>query len=788
MTQLPRLPDFVRGSRANQASARQLNRAAREISQRQASVIGTGSLLPIQYGRVRTGGEIFVETTISGDLLLGVLWGSGPIQGVEVVYVNDEDLPGAVTATHYTGTDTQTADPTLASAISGYDDDLQGVAYSVFRIPPDLIGGWPRFQAIVEGKLLYDPRSDTTSYSENPALALADLITNESYGLGREVRGLTELADRCDELVDGTEARNRIGLEIDLPSNTYEWLDILSSYAECFWTFEDTAIRLIIDGPVESPSAHYGPKDIVQNTFSAEVTNIADSPTVVEIRYTDASGLVDAEPWGEQSAISEKEGVGDTVREIKSVVRMQGITRFSEAFRKAETRRLKAAQPGIYSWVTWDENVYQQKGDVVEIELPRLGIFSRLVRVTEVTMREPGRYIVTARDYSPSVYSDDVQQPTSTAEIPVGGIAVLREGESVPTGWEAWTKSNDLFIQGTDNPSEQGSYSAQNDSISYSRTSTARSNHSSSGGTFSALVRTGVGGSIQMIASGTTPLTAAGGHSHNYSFNYNNIKPQQQRVSFAVKTNEESSLLPPECAAYYTSFIFAYANAQVWPWQNGAYLTGGNSWQVINGTSGSSTVSSFAGGHSHYSLTQDGILSGTTKTGSSYRNTGGHQHSVVGSISVSLDAQNLLIQGATNAHPIVSGGILAFDNEIGDINNLPNGWKICDGSNGTVDMRNAFIRSSNTNTAGPRSGSNVANAGNFGLSSTLFGGGVPNSHNHQGTSYNVGGFQITRTVSHTLAETHTHGAGSVTSGSTSTSGYLPDRYRIVFIQFLPEQD
>jgi hypothetical protein len=74
----------------------------------------------------------------------------------------------------------------------------------------------------VRGKKVYDPRSNTTIYTSNAALIIADYITNTKFGLGEhfnytdhiDLDSLSAAADICDEAVDlvggGTEYRYTI--------------------------------------------------------------------------------------------------------------------------------------------------------------------------------------------------------------------------------------------------------------------------------------------------------------------------------------------------------------------------------------------------------------------------------------------------------------------------------------------------------------------------------------------------------------------------------------------------
>jgi hypothetical protein len=103
----------------------------------------------------------------------------------------------------------------------------KGVAYAMERLYLDkdkpAFQGEPSTQYIVKGRLLYDPRLDSTvtggsgshrsnnsatwAYSDNPVLALLDYVTNTEYGRGLahtdiDLASMITCANACDVLVD----------------------------------------------------------------------------------------------------------------------------------------------------------------------------------------------------------------------------------------------------------------------------------------------------------------------------------------------------------------------------------------------------------------------------------------------------------------------------------------------------------------------------------------------------------------------------------------------------------
>jgi len=93
---------------------------------------------------------------------------------------------------------------------------LRGIAHLAIVFKADLPtssddvsaypNGLPVVTALVKGKKVYDPRTSTTAWSDNPALIIRDFLTNTSYGLGEDEVNIDDdrietAADICDEAV-----------------------------------------------------------------------------------------------------------------------------------------------------------------------------------------------------------------------------------------------------------------------------------------------------------------------------------------------------------------------------------------------------------------------------------------------------------------------------------------------------------------------------------------------------------------------------------------------------------
>lgn len=214
----------------------------------------------IIYGKTRVGGTIVhIETTGTDNYLLHMIIAVAghEVEDIETVRFNDKNLTTTtssisgstvytVTNADYTntdndnnfgsgrlvrftkklGTDAQTADGFANAQLSSItsNDRFRGTAYVYIQMVFDAEkfgSGIPAISFIVKGKKVYDPRTSTTVWSDNPALCIRDFITDTRYGLNAnsdEVNdstsagGFASAANICDQLVtlaDGTSTETK---------------------------------------------------------------------------------------------------------------------------------------------------------------------------------------------------------------------------------------------------------------------------------------------------------------------------------------------------------------------------------------------------------------------------------------------------------------------------------------------------------------------------------------------------------------------------------------------------
>jgi len=175
----------------------------------------------IVYGTARVGGTIvfFNTSDTNNNYLHMVIAVAGhEIESFEEVYFGDEkvwdggsylnDWDDHCLLSFHDGSQT-TADSTLVNAATGWSADhkLLDTAYIYARLDYNrakYVSGVPNISCVIKGKKVYDPRTTTTVWSDNPALILNDYLKDTKYGLGEsaskiDTTALTTAANICDE-------------------------------------------------------------------------------------------------------------------------------------------------------------------------------------------------------------------------------------------------------------------------------------------------------------------------------------------------------------------------------------------------------------------------------------------------------------------------------------------------------------------------------------------------------------------------------------------------------------
>lgn len=425
----------------------------------------------IIYGQTRIGGVIvFKETTDNNKYLHSVIALAGhECESVDTIYFNDEALTldgdGNVTAPDkyvskarvkiHLGTDTQAADTDLINESDGKwttDHRLQGICYIYVRLEFDADAypnGEPAVTALVSGKKVYNPNTDTTAFSSNAALCLRDYLTS-SYGLGV---GSDEIDDTtfitafnvCDEDValaaGGTQKRYTTNGSFTTSSQPKNGIDVLLRsmggtiwYAQGKWRVKAAAYvtpalsfdegDLVAGMSVSTRHSRRDNFNIVRGTFKGAETNhqASDFPQIKSDVFIDADG-------GLESSIDLDLGMTDTSTMAQRLAKI-ALYRNREQLTVEASFSVKAMQAQI--------------GDIVQITNSRMGWTNKTFEVAnwKFDMDSDKGFIVhmTLREISSAAYDWDAEEAdfetnnTNLADpfdIPPIGLAVGNEARVI---------------------------------------------------------------------------------------------------------------------------------------------------------------------------------------------------------------------------------------------------------------------------------------------------------------------------------------------------------------------
>lgn len=331
---------------------------------------------------------------------------------------------------------------------------------------------------------------------------------------------------------------------------------------------------------------------------------------------------------------------------------------------------------------------------------------------------------------------------SSRKKIVPAGLIIPYNGTSAPSGWSLFTDADGRFIIGAGNTYAVGA-TGGNTSLTTGGSSAAGSH---TGGSFLA----GYWNPPYNIGH-----SAAGTHNHTLTYNYT---PPYYGLRL-IKANIDLTILPKN------AIIFSDISLN-----NLSRFSSGDgklfSARSTIGSGGSNTIVGFNSSTSGSHIHNDGEGGGSSGSSSGYDNTtaGAHNHPNE-SFEITPNLYRVLLSAWTNASSAfrLQPGMYAFWESIV---NIPDGWLLCDGSNGTLDLRNYFIEFADEDIDGTRNGNGKLSVPTITLSS------ITNNHSHAGSSRISS--SSCRHPSYNNTHSHTINA--------STPTFLPPYYALAIIK------
>ena len=267
------------------------------------------------YGQIRKGGNIvYYETTGASNKFLHqiVAVAGHEVEEIGDIYINDEvvtvDGSGFVTSSPWNskirvlkhlGSPDQAVDATLLSESNQITSAFRGrgIAYLYLRYEYDqdvFANGLPLITSVVKGKKVYDPRTDTTAYSNNAALCIRDFLTS-SYGLqdtNIDDTVFSAAANVCDENValegGGTEKRYTANgvVRADTPFGDVLEGMMTSCAGTLFW---GAGKWKLVAGDYVAPTKTLDASDLRSSISLDTRVNLRDQFNIVQGSFNDAA-------------------------------------------------------------------------------------------------------------------------------------------------------------------------------------------------------------------------------------------------------------------------------------------------------------------------------------------------------------------------------------------------------------------------------------------------------------------------------------------------------------------
>jgi hypothetical protein len=365
--------------------------------------------------------------------------------------------------------------------------------------------------------------------------------------------------------------------------------------------------------------------------------------------------------------------------------------------------------------------------------------------------------------------------PPSNIEFPADSIVPYYSTGLPPDGnWDFYSTATDKFITGTTSAGLLGTTTNEIQASGGVALSTTGSHTGSTAYRSCASSSTG-----STLNSGTNTSAGNHGHSGSFAYQYNqfnstpSIIPQHSVISL-IRANKNVTTIPPNSIAFRNAATGTYgtrygAPSAVNPTLYFKTSTTASSLTTISGISSSTAYSSTssAGTHRHHSNTNQYFIDGKTIY-SPLQDSGLHMHNLTGTLTQKIMNSTMVLDAWTSATARIplTDVVVMF---VGNPANLPSGWFLCNGLNGTINMNGYYVA------AGVNSGTSWGTIRNSDASQSVTVA-TAGSHSHVNSTAPKAGYGIL-SYHDTQTWDHTHTA------TPNLTPYSGGKLYLYFIQY-----
>ena len=502
---------------ASYVAAKKAQKAAKRPNDDQRGVLvnkeSNIEQIPVIYGERRVGGvRVFVSTdgtTSSGAytwksgydadteayaefensptneyLYVALVLAEGEVESItelliDDVPVTDAKFSGLIDYDVYLGSDAQTMPTTaLLRGVNEFwtaDHRLRGVAFLGLRFKWDeeAFAGVPDVTALVKGKKLYDPRTTTTAWSDNPALCIRDYLTNTRYGKGLATSAVDDTAigvaaTACDESV--TEYSGGVtgklftcNTVLDTSKTLFDNINILLLGCRGFLPYSQGEYRLKIDGSSASQFAFT--TDHIIGGISIQGESKSDKYNRVTVKFPnpDANWQPDTAIWPAAGSTEETAYLAaDGGILLQEEIELDTITSYYQARDLARVLLLRSRNGITCGLKVTSEALQLEIADVITVTHPTPAWTAKPFQVMGMQLNDDGTVDIALLEYDSTIYTWEVgtvQQTypdTSLADpFTVGGVSNIAitetttlgvDGTVIPSGLITWTRPYDKLV------------------------------------------------------------------------------------------------------------------------------------------------------------------------------------------------------------------------------------------------------------------------------------------------------------------------------------------------------
>ena len=445
--------------------------------------------IPVIYGERRVGGvRVFVSTKdVSGGaknefLYIALAMAEGEVESITNIYIDDNPITdskysGLYTINVHTGADNQTYDPLLTEANAGWTSShkLSGVAYLAIRLKwdADVFQGVPEITAVVKGRKVYDPRNQTTAWSNNPALCVRDYLTNDRYGKGIPTSAIDDdafedAADDCDESVTfysggSTGKLFECNAVLKTDETLFDNIEKMLMGCRGFLPYSQGKYGLIIDKSRSSVFAFDQETIVGGIAIAGETKENKFNRVLVKFANPDVDYQPDQAVWpaggsSEETALLAEDNGTLLVEEVT----LDTVTNYYAARDLARVIVKRSRNALRTSFQATSEALQLTVGDVVTVTHSTPGWSAKPFQVETIAMNYDGTCSVNLLEYDSTIYTydlaaqqtvyPDTELPDPFTVVPPTGLqanaetSVALDGTIVTSMVVSWTASTDSFV------------------------------------------------------------------------------------------------------------------------------------------------------------------------------------------------------------------------------------------------------------------------------------------------------------------------------------------------------